>query len=132
MSSSSWARGLRRAALVLATAGIVGGTAVAILLGCGGPETVATPVPGGMTEVQLAQGGGYGKAVFIVNPHYDRRRNEDCYVSVPTSEGDKKVACKTAYVVGCDIDIPTDKPFCVLVREIGVDRESAYPKHKRQ
>ena len=119
----------------VATVAVIGTTAYAVLLGCGSDAPARKKQTKEPARVQLAHGGGYGKAVFIVapeKPKVDRRRREDCYVTVDTVDGPQKVECDSSYVVACDIDIPRDKPFCVLVREVGVDRESAYPKHKRQ
>jgi hypothetical protein len=79
-------------------------------------------------KVYLAQGGGYGKAVFIVSPVVSK----SCKVSVDTETGPKELDCNSEYIMSCDIDIPEDKPFCQLAREIGVDRESTYPKDRRQ
>jgi hypothetical protein len=123
--------------LVLVTVGVVGGTAYAVLLGCGGSAppapTVSEPVaPAAPAEVGLATGGGYGKAVFVVYPSVPVGPDHVCYVTVPTAEGSTRVDCDSQYIIVCDREIPTDRPFCTLVSEIGSDRESAYPKHKRQ
>jgi hypothetical protein len=122
----------------LATTAVVGGTAYALLLGCaeGQPAPVKAAPPAQSAEVGLAYGGGYGKAVFIVYPSVDpgvyAGNNTECYIDVPGADGRRKVDCNSQYIVACDIDVPADRPFCAIISEIGSDRESAYPKHKRQ
>ena len=81
------------------------------------------------SEVKLIHGGSYGKAVFVVNPIVS---DKDCVISVDTAEGPKSVDCDTSYLVTCDIDIPTNQPFCQLAREIGVERDSIYPAERRK
>tara|TARA_B100000674_G_scaffold464847_1_gene447207 strand:+ start:163 stop:486 length:324 start_codon:yes stop_codon:yes gene_type:complete len=81
------------------------------------------------SEVSLIHGGSYGKAVFVVNPIVS---DKDCAISVDTQDGSETVDCNTAYLVTCDIDIPTNKPFCQLAREIGVERDSTYPAERRK
>ncbi|MCC6625492.1 MAG: hypothetical protein IT385_29910 [Deltaproteobacteria bacterium] len=126
---------LRVLLLTVATT-VVGGTAYALLLGCAESPAVVNTENRQGAEVGLAYGGGYGKAIFVVYPVIDPGvyggSGTECYLDVPTVEGQKRVDCNTQYVVACDRDIPADRPFCTIVSEIGTDRESAYPKHKRQ
>ena len=79
-------------------------------------------------EVNLVRGGAYGKAIFIVKPVVT---DQFCAILVDGEDGKDYVDCNTQYLVGCDIDIPQDEPFCRLVREIGSERDSIYPKDRR-
>jgi hypothetical protein len=129
---------LLHAATTIATTCVVGGTAYGLLLGCaeGAPAVVPTRTEAEQTaEVGLAYGGGYGKAVFVVYPQVNpgvMAGKDECYIVVPGADGPRNVDCNSQYIVACDIDVPKDRPFCAIVSEIGSDRESAYPKHKRQ
>jgi len=127
---------LLRAVLVTLGTTVVGGTAYALLLGCADTPAVVNTDPQQAAEVGLAYGGGYGKAIFVVYPSVQPGvyggANTECYLDVPTTDGNKRIDCNTQYVVACDRDIAADRPFCTIVSEIGPDRESAYPKHKRQ
>ncbi len=92
-----------------------------LLAGCGSVLRTAS--------VKLVSGGAYGKAIFVVSPVVTDR---DCAIEVDTTQGPVKLDCNSEYIVACDIDIPLDRPFCQLVREIGTERDSAYPKQRRQ
>ena len=131
-----WLRAAWRLFLSSVTVAVVGGTGYAVLLGCASdPAPAATGENKSAeesAEVGLAYGGGYGKAVFVVYPGVNVGPNQECFVDVPTADGPRKIECNSQYVVVCDRDIPNDRPFCTLVSEIGSDRESAYPKQKRQ
>ena len=76
-----------------------------------------------------SEGGAYGKAIFVVRPVDTDQR---CQIQVKTSDGRDSVDCNTEYLVACDIDIPLDQPFCQLVRELGVERDSVYPATRRK
>ncbi len=80
-------------------------------------------------NVRLVQGGAYGKAIFVVRPVDTDQR---CQIQVKTSDGRDSVDCNNEYLVACDIDIPLDQPFCQLVRELGVERDSVYPATRRK
>jgi hypothetical protein len=130
---------LLHAATTIATTCVVGGTAYGLLLGCA--EGTPSVIPTARTEAEqtaevgLAYGGGYGKAVFVVYPQVNpgvMAGKDECYIVVPGADGPRNVDCNSQYIVACDIDVPKDRPFCAIVSEIGSDRESAYPKHKRQ
>ncbi len=78
--------------------------------------------------VYLVESGAYGKGIFMVAPAADK----SCSVQVKGNKPEPTdLDCSSQYVIGCDIDVASSQPFCQLVREIGTDRESAYPQSKR-
>lgn len=93
----------------------------AALTGCSSVKPTA--------KVHLAHEEDRGKALFLVSP---ATPNPECTVPVQTPTGAKPLDCNSQYLVACDIDTPLDQPFCELVREVGTDRMSAYPKLRRQ
>ncbi len=79
-------------------------------------------------HVYMAEGGTFGKAVFIVSPV---NTDPDCQIEVDSQDGKRLLDCNSEYVIGCDVSIPGTQPFCQLVTEIGPERDSSYPKTRR-
>ncbi len=109
---------LRRAARRgLALGLLAGGALGALLSGCTPPASAS---------VYIVESASYGKGLFVVAPF------AACNMAVKGPKGEPvDLDCSSQYIIRCDNDIPKDKPFCELVREIGIDRESVYPASKR-
>lgn len=106
---------------------IVGLAAIALQPGCGFGQAATQAAKTQSSNVYLVKGGAYGKGLFIVQPLID---DPKCKVDV--NGGEAELDCNSEYVISCDITLPNTRPFCSLVSEIGVDRQSAYPREKRQ
>ena len=79
-------------------------------------------------RVTMVEGGGYGQAIFIVEPSVG---SDECSIAVERGEPKGRLGCNSEYLIACDISIPDRKPFCRPVSEIGVQLESTYPKELR-
>jgi hypothetical protein len=69
-----------------------------------------------------------GKALFVVSPKYLDNQNCDVLVKGKTKN---MVSCNSEYLLSCDANRPTNKPFCELMTEKGSVRDSYYPKKRR-
>lgn len=69
-----------------------------------------------------------GKGLFVVRP-YDGEK--DCAEAIKGTNGAKVVDCNSEFLVGCDATTPDGRPFCVLMKEKGLVRDSIYPAGKR-